>query len=57
MADFSLTMTLQFPLTAKNQEQAEERAERVADSIKWLAARWLGDITMDTEVAEERCQE
>ena len=53
MAEFTLTVTLTFPMTARNREKAEERADEVAESIKWLTAKWLGDIEIVTAVEAE----
>lgn len=50
--EYTLTVTLTFPLTARNEEKAQERADDVEASIKWISARWLGDIDIVTEVDE-----
>ena len=53
MADYTAIIKISVGITAKNQEQAEERAQELADSYESkLKAKWVGDAEMDTEVEE-----
>ena len=53
MKDFTVTITLYIPITARNEAQAQERAEMIQEWIKCDApktARWIGDVEAAPEL-------
>ena len=56
MKDFTLTFTLQIPITARSEDHAQERADMIQEWIKLDApktARWIGDFEIDNPSIEE----
>lgn len=56
MKNFNVTITLYIPITACNEEQAQERADMIQEwlSIKpTTTAKWLGDQDCEVTVEEE----
>ena len=56
MADYNVTITFSIPITARNGEQAEERAEQLTQAVQLdpkFKKPWLGDMDApETEVEE-----
>ena len=62
MKDYTATITLRVSITARNDEQAEERAQEIADSISYDGAYhgrtavtkkpWFGDVEIEAEAEE-----
>ena len=55
MKDFIVTVELHFSVQAANKEKAEERAQKVVDTIevKHRPATWLGDVEIGEMNVEE----
>jgi len=56
MKDYTVTITMTIPIQARNQEQAEERAETMENAVKIdlpKSARWYNGIDEFTNSAEE----
>ena len=57
MKDYAITFTLVIPITARNETQAQERADMIQEWIKCDApktAKWLGDLDVDNPTIEEQ---
>ena len=55
MATYIVTITVNVPIEARNDDQADERAERVEYALKLdlsKAIKWVGDMEMTYEVEE-----
>ena len=55
MSDYNVTVTVTIAITARNAEQAGERAERLAEWVKLdvpKSARWSGDFEVSADVEE-----
>lgn len=57
MADYLVTIKVPYQITARNMEQAKERASEIENAItfdfKKKSPRWLGDMDMiEVEVQE-----
>ena len=56
MKDYSIEITVTIPITARNEEQAQERAELLLDCIKFEGpkrAKWYGDVDFGDPAVEE----
>ena len=56
MKDYTVTITMTIPIQARNQEQAEERAETMENAIKIdlpKSARWYNGIDEFANTVEE----
>ena len=56
MKDYTVTITMPIPIQARNQEQAEERAETMENAVKIdlpKSARWYNGIDEFANSAEE----
>lgn len=56
MKDFSVSIMLTIPISARNEDQAADRAVEMQDWIKWdppKKVKWAGDVDYgDPEVEE-----
>jgi len=50
MKDYRATITVTIALRARNDEQAQERAEMLEGEIVWQAHPWAGDSEFATKV-------
>ena len=56
MKDYLVTVTISTSIRARNQEEAQERADRITEWLKVEApksARWFGDYDIEAQVEEE----
>ena len=56
MKDFTVTFHIVIPITARNEAQAQERADLMQEWMKLEApktARWIGDFEIDNPRVEE----
>ena len=56
MKDFTVEFTITIPITAHNEEQAEERANLMQEWVKLEApktAKWIGDMDIGEPTTEE----
>lgn len=59
MADFQVTVTVTFPVRAKSEEEASERADLVLEALtagtwpKFKKTWFPGDLEFETEIEEE----
>lgn len=55
MKDYIITVTINLPITARNDEQASERADLIQQWLKLDSpkiAKWLGDMDIDIQIDE-----
>ena len=55
MPDYTVTITVNVPIVARDDAQADERAEHVEYALKLdlkKAVKWAGDMEMSYEVEE-----
>ncbi len=56
MPDYTVTVEINIPITARNDEQAWERSDRIEEWVKLevpSGAKWAGDFDIQSTVVED----